>query len=79
LTGYCVTISATAPDLRGSHELLYSSKPIRQIAREFQFESQEAFTRAFSSISGISPGNFARCSRKYFFSRLLAWTKAINT
>lgn len=61
LTGYCVNDYLRKRRLcEASHELLYSSKPIRQIALEYQFDSQEAFTRSFSCIAGISPGRFRK-------------------
>jgi AraC family transcriptional regulator len=61
LTGYCVNDYLRRRRLcEASHELLYTSKAIRQLAKEYQFDSQEAFTRSFSSVSGLSPGRFRR-------------------
>lgn len=61
LTGYCVNDYLRRRRLsEASHALLYTTKPIRQIAREYQFESQEAFTRSFSSVTKLSPGRFRR-------------------
>ncbi len=42
------------------YELLYTPKPLKQLALEYQFESQEAFTRSFKSFSGYTPGKFRR-------------------
>lgn len=61
LTGYCVNDYLRRRRIcEASHELLYSAKSIRQIAVDFQFESQEAFTRSFGGICGISPGRFRK-------------------
>lgn len=61
LTGYCVNDYLRKRRLsEASHALLYTSKPIRQIASEYQFESQEAFTRSFSSVTQLSPGRFRK-------------------
>lgn len=77
LTGYCVNDYLRQRRIcEASHELLYSSKPIRQIAREYQFESQEAFTRAFSSISGISPGRFRKMLSQVFLFPPLSLDKS---
>jgi AraC family transcriptional regulator len=42
-------------------ELASTTRPIADVAWEFGFESQEAFTRAFKSLFGITPG---RCRRE---------------
>jgi len=61
MTGYCVSDYLRRRRIcEASHELLYGSKPILQLAGEYQFESQEAFTRSFGSITGISPGRFRK-------------------
>lgn len=61
LTGHCAGDYLRRRRLcEASYELLYTRKPIAQLAREYQFESQEAFTRSFSALSGISPGRFRR-------------------
>lgn len=39
-----------------SRELVYSTKSLKLIAAEYQFKSQEAFTRTFKSCCGITPG-----------------------
>lgn len=61
LTGYCVNDYLRRRRLcEASHELLYTPKPILQIAKEYQFESQESFTRSFSNVAGITPGKFRK-------------------
>ncbi len=61
LTGYSVIDYLRKRRLyEASYELLYTPKSIRKIAEEYQFESQSAFTRSFSSLCGISPGRFRR-------------------
>ncbi len=44
-------------------ELLYSSKPILEIALDYQFGSQEAFSRAFKRCFGLSPDAYRRRRR----------------
>jgi len=62
LTGYCVNDYLRRRRLcEASHELLYTDRPIREIALKYQFESQAAFTRSFKSVAGITPG---RCRRQ---------------
>lgn len=39
-----------------SRELMFTSKPIREIAESYGFESQSAFTRAFKNYAGVTPG-----------------------
>jgi AraC family transcriptional regulator len=39
-----------------SRELVYTAKSLKLIAAEYQFKSQEAFTRTFKSCCGITPG-----------------------
>ncbi|MDZ4122057.1 MAG: AraC family transcriptional regulator [Candidatus Cloacimonadaceae bacterium] len=61
LTGYCVNDYLRRRRLSvASHVLLYTSRSIRSIALQYQFESQEAFTRSFSSIAGQTPGRFRK-------------------
>ena len=61
LTGYCVNDYLRRRRLcEASHGLLYTTKRIKVIALEYQFESQEAFTRSFCSISGITPGRYRK-------------------
>lgn len=45
-----------------AHELLTSEKRLIDIAFDYRFESQEAFTRAFKSLYGITPGRYRRDS-----------------
>lgn len=49
-------------------ELRESSRRILDIALDYQFESQEAFTRAFKSLFGVTPGGFRK-------NRQLEWIK----
>jgi len=37
-------------------ELVFRADPIKEIAQRYQFDSQEAFTRAFKAFSGNTPG-----------------------
>ena len=46
---------------RAKHLLVSSAKPIKVIAQEVGYGSESAFTNAFSSRVGVSPGQF----RKY--------------
>jgi len=39
-----------------SRELIFTDRPIKQIAADYQFESQAAFTRSFKAFSGCTPG-----------------------
>jgi len=39
-----------------SRELIFLDKPIKQIAADYQFESQAAFTRSFKAYCGCTPG-----------------------
>lgn len=43
-----------------SRELLTTKRPILEIAFEFNYESQEAFTRAFKKMYGTTPGKYRR-------------------
>lgn len=49
-------------------ELRESSRRILDIALDYQFESQEAFTRAFKSLFGVTPGDFRK-------NRQLSWVR----
>ncbi|MBU5442197.1 helix-turn-helix transcriptional regulator [Paenibacillus sp. MSJ-34] len=40
--------------------LLYSEEPIIEIALQYGFESQEAFTRAFKKMYGLPPGQYRK-------------------
>lgn len=41
-------------------ELVFTTKPIKQLASEYQYESQAAFTRSFAGINGVTPGKIRR-------------------
>ena len=45
-------------------DLVMSDVSILQIALRYQFDSQEAFTRSFQSVFGVSPGNFRKKAHK---------------
>ena len=45
---------------RAASELLYSDKRILDIAMTYQFESQEAFSRAFKKVYKVSPGVYRK-------------------
>lgn len=45
---------------RAANDLIYTNKRILDIAIEYQFESQEAFTRAFKRSLKITPGVYRR-------------------
>jgi len=50
---------------RASSELISSRKSITDIALDYQYESPEAFTRAFRRFWGITPSEFRR-TRRFF-------------
>lgn len=61
VTGFCVNDYLRRRRLsEASHELLYTSRPIRKIAMDYMFESQEAFTRSFGRVCGLTPGRFRK-------------------
>ena len=77
LTGYCVNDYLRRRRIsEASHELLYSSRAIIRIARDYQFESQEAFTRSFTGICGISPGRFRKMLSKVIMFPALSLDKS---
>lgn len=47
--------------------LLSSERSILDIALEYQFESQEAFSRSFKQVFGASPGSFRKRSKRPIF------------
>lgn len=47
--------------------LLSCERPILDIALEYQFESQEAFSRSFKQVFGASPGSFRKRSKRPMF------------
>ena len=46
-----------------ARELVTTHKPLVEIALDYQFQSQEAFTRAFKRMFGISPGTYRKRGR----------------
>lgn len=46
-----------------SRELVGSDRPIKQIAADYRFESQAAFTRSFKSFCGSTPGRLRKQAR----------------
>ncbi len=63
---YAVTGLTVGEYVRGrrmteaSKELVFTSKSIKAVASEYQFDSQESFTRAFKVYSGLTPGNMRK-------------------
>jgi AraC family transcriptional regulator len=55
-------------------ELLGTRRRILDIALDYRFESQEAFTRAFSRMFGMTPGRFrkAEMPKLFYFKRRLS-------
>ncbi len=52
-------------------QLVVTKKPILDIALDYQFDSQEAFTRAFKRMFSVAPGRYRRRGRlTRCFSRL---------
>jgi Uncharacterized protein conserved in bacteria len=45
---------------RAAGDLIYTDKNIISIAIEYQFESQEAFTRAFKNVYNVTPGTYRK-------------------
>ncbi|WP_372371147.1 GyrI-like domain-containing protein [Candidatus Uabimicrobium sp. HlEnr_7] len=45
---------------QASHEILQSNKRILDIALDYQFQSQESFSRAFKKFLGVTPGQYRR-------------------
>ncbi len=45
--------------------LLISDSTILKIALEYQFDSQESFTRAFKQMFGITPGKYRQNNKRY--------------
>jgi AraC family transcriptional regulator len=57
-----------------ANELIYTDKRILEIAVEYQFESQEAFNRAFKKLYKVSPGSY----RKNRIERIIGSQRPIN-
>ncbi len=62
---FCALMGETAVDYlrkrrlsKSSYDLLYTDKKIIEIAFEYQFESPEAFTRAFKLVFNTTPKNY---------------------
>jgi AraC family transcriptional regulator len=55
-------------------ELLGTKRRIIDIALDYQFESQEAFTRAFAKMFGMTPGKF----RKAFMPKLFYYKRRLT-
>ena len=57
-------------------ELVFTEKPIKQLASEYQYESQAAFTRSFMGVYRITPGKLRRqLGPLQYFNALLPQTK----
>lgn len=53
-------------------QLLHTRKPIKQIASDYCFESQAAFTRSFKKICGCTPGKLrAELGKQFRFDSLV--------
>jgi len=62
--GYSVSEYITKRRLsRASSELLASAKSVTDIALDYQYESPEAFSRAFRRFWGVTPSEFRRTRR----------------
>ncbi|NMO97628.1 helix-turn-helix transcriptional regulator [Paenibacillus lemnae] len=48
---------------KAAAELAHSNSRVLDIALKYHFQSQEAFTRAFKKVYGITPGNYRTYSR----------------
>jgi AraC family transcriptional regulator len=46
-----------------AHDLLTTDKRVIDIALDYQFQSQEAFLRAFSKVFGITPGRYRKVKK----------------
>ncbi len=53
-----------------SRYLVYTKRSIFDIAFDFCFESQEAFTRSFKQLTGLTPGAFRKSKAKFEFERV---------
>ncbi len=54
---------------KASYELIYTDKRILDIALYYQFESQEAFSRAFKALYKVSPGVYRKNRIQYFIGQ----------
>ena len=48
---------------KAAEELVRTDEPIINIALKYQYSSQEAFSRAFQQIYGITPGKYRKVNR----------------
>lgn len=58
-------------------QLIFSDQRILDIALEFQFSSQESFTRSFSQLFGMTPGKYRSSKEEGNFVRVLDIKKII--
>ncbi len=54
---------------KASYDLIYTDKRILDIALYYQFESQEAFSRAFKALYKVSPGVYRKNRIQYFIGQ----------
>ncbi|MCK9557532.1 MAG: AraC family transcriptional regulator [Candidatus Cloacimonetes bacterium] len=60
-------------------ELVFTAKPIKQLAGEYQYESQEAFTRSFTVVYGVTPGKLRRqVGPLQYFNSISPLTKGVK-
>lgn len=52
---------------RAANDLLYSESSLLDIALGYQFESQQAFNRAFKKVFGVTPGTYRKNRIEVFF------------
>ncbi len=55
---------------RAAHSLLYKARSVTELAFEAGYETPEAFTRAFSKLYGVPPGEYRRKLRAAMKHRL---------
>ncbi len=71
MTGFSVKEYIRRRRINGaSYYLINTKKSIFDIAFDFCFESQEAFTRSFKQLTGLTPGAFRKSKAKYKFERV---------
>lgn len=63
-TGQSVTKYITKRRMeKASEELVQTNRPIIDIALQYQYASQEAFSRAFLRVNGLMPGKYRAVHR----------------
>ncbi|WP_109852972.1 GyrI-like domain-containing protein [Aquimarina sp. AU58] len=63
-----------------AHELILTQEPIVVIAERYQFDSQQAYTRAFQSVFKTSPGKYRKKGHRFVaFERYTLSPTDINT